>query len=131
MRSLRDFDLVLDLAAGDSIEFWWIPYGQEKYGFPFVAGCTAVMAPDLYPISRLGTTRWACLVVLAGAAEYETLIDNRGECQHGYELPSQWLIWSSSVFVVYRQYRVLRQLDEASIRSRGADRRYARYVCSC
>ena len=28
LRTLRDFAFVFDLAAGDSIEFWWIPYGQ-------------------------------------------------------------------------------------------------------
>ncbi|MEW6752599.1 MAG: hypothetical protein AB1505_16680, partial [Candidatus Latescibacterota bacterium] len=40
VRSLRDFGLVVDLASGDSIEYWWIPYGKEKFGFPFAAGCT-------------------------------------------------------------------------------------------
>ena len=78
VRSLSDFDLVLDLGAGDSIEYWWIPYGQEKYGFPFAAGCTAVMAPDLYPF--LGSGQLVGLLGgLAGAAEYEVLIDHRAE----------------------------------------------------
>lgn len=78
LRSLRDFDLVFDLGAGDSIEFWWIPFGQEKYGFPFAAGCTAVMAPDLYPF--LGSGQLVGLLGgLAGAAEYEVLIGRRDE----------------------------------------------------
>ena len=78
LHSLRDFDLVFDLGAGDSIEFWWIPYGQEKYGFPFVAGCTAVMAPDLYPF--LGSGQLVGLLGgLAGAAEYEVLLDHPDE----------------------------------------------------
>ena len=78
VRSLRDFDLVFDLGAGDSIEFWWIPYGQEKYGFPFAAGCTAVVAPDLYPF--LGSGQLVGLLGgLAGAAAYEVLIDHRDE----------------------------------------------------
>lgn len=80
--SLRDFDLVFDFAAGDSIEFWWIPYGQEKYGFPFVGGCTAVMAPDLYPF--LDSRQLVGLLGgLAGAAEYETLIDRPGMASKG------------------------------------------------
>ena len=87
LRSLRDFDLVLDLAAGDSIEFWWIPYGQEKYGFPFVAGCTAVMAPDLYPFLDSGQLG-GLLGGLAGAAEYETLIDKRGSASMGMSAQS-------------------------------------------
>ena len=82
LRSLRDFALVLDLAAGDSIEFWWIPYGQEKYGFSFVAGCTAVMAPDLYPFLDSGQLG-GLLGGLAGAAEYETLIERPGSASKG------------------------------------------------
>lgn len=82
LRSLRDFDLVFDLGAGDSIEFWWIPFGQEKYGFPFAAGCTAVMAPDLYPF--LGSGQLVGLLGgLAGAAEYEVLIDHRAGANNG------------------------------------------------
>ncbi len=87
LRSLRDFDLVFDLAAGDSIEFWWIPYGQEKYGFPFAAGCTAVMAPDLYPFLDSGQLG-GLLGGLAGAAEYETLVDLRGSASKGMSAQS-------------------------------------------
>ncbi|MDE2807767.1 MAG: hypothetical protein OXN90_05050 [Gemmatimonadota bacterium] len=82
LRSLRDFDLVFDLGAGDSIEFWWIPFGQEKYGFPFAAGCTAVMAPDLYPFLNSGQLV-GLLGGLAGAAEYEVLIDRRDKANKG------------------------------------------------
>ena len=87
LRSLRDFALVLDLAAGDSIEFWWIPYGQEKYGFSFVAGCTAVMAPDLYPFLDSGQLG-GLLGGLAGAAEYETLIERPGSASKGMSAQS-------------------------------------------
>jgi hypothetical protein len=87
LRTLRDFDLVFDLAAGDSIEFWWIPYGQEKYGFPFVGGCTAVMAPDLYPF--LDSSQLVGLLGgLAGAAEYETLVDYPGDATKGMSAQS-------------------------------------------
>ena len=87
LRSLKDFDLVFDLAAGDSIEFWWIPYGQEKFGFPFAAGCTAVMAPDLYPFLDSGQ-RNGLRGGLAGAAEYETLIDHSGTASKGMSAQS-------------------------------------------
>jgi hypothetical protein len=87
LRTLRDFDLVFDLAAGDSIEFWWIPYGQEKYGFPFVGGCTAVMAPDLYPF--LDSSQLIGLLGgLAGAAEYETLVGHPGNATKGMSAQS-------------------------------------------
>ena len=73
VENLKDFSFVFDFAAGDSIEFWWIPYGQEKHRFPFAGGCTAVMAPDLYPFLQSGQLV-GLLGGLAGAAEYETLV---------------------------------------------------------
>ena len=80
--ALVDFDLVFDLAAGDSIEFWWIPYGQGKHKIPFAAGCTAVMAPDLFPFLQSGQMR-GLLGGLVGAAEYEKLIEHPGTATAG------------------------------------------------
>ena len=87
VRTLRDFDFVFDLAAGDSIEFWWIPYGQEKYGFPFAGGCTAVMAPDLFPFLQSGQMV-GLLGGLAGAAEYETLVGRQDKATAGMSAQS-------------------------------------------
>ena len=85
--SLRDFDFVFDLAAGDSIEFWWIPYGQEKYGFSFGGGCTAVMAPDLFPFIQSGQMV-GVLGGLSGAAEYEALLKRSGKATAGMSAQS-------------------------------------------
>lgn len=82
IRRLSDFSFVFDFAAGDSIEFWWIPFGQEKYRFPFAGGCTAVMAPDLFPFLQSGQMK-GMLGGLAGAAEYETLIGRPGQATEG------------------------------------------------
>ena len=82
-----DFDLVFDLAAGDSIEFWWIPYGQGKYKIPFAAGCTAVMAPDLFPFFQSGQLR-GFLGGLVGAAEYEKLVELPGTATAGMSAQS-------------------------------------------
>lgn len=72
IHSLRDFGLVFDLAAGSTIDQVWIPYGQEKYRFVLAAGCTAVMAPDLFPFLQSGQIS-GLIGGLAGAAEYEKL----------------------------------------------------------
>lgn len=82
--NLRDFSFVFDFAAGDSIEFWWIPYGQEKYRFSFAGGCTAVMAPDLYPFLQ-SRQMVGLLGGLAGAAEYETLVGVPGLATTGMQ----------------------------------------------
>ena len=80
--SLKDFDFVFDLAAGGSIDQMWIPFGQEKYKFPLGAGCTAVIAPDLYPYLQSGQVV-GLLGGLSGAAQYETLVDKAGEATKG------------------------------------------------
>lgn len=82
--NLKDFSFVFDFAAGDSMEFWWIPFGQEKHRFPFAGGCTAVMAPDLYPFLQ-SKQLVGLLGGLAGAAEYETLIGVPGSATAGME----------------------------------------------
>ena len=84
VRNLKDFSFVFDFAAGDSMEFWWIPFGQEKHRFPFAGGCTAVMAPDLYPFLQ-SKQLVGLLGGLAGAAEYETLIEAPGSATAGME----------------------------------------------
>ena len=79
--SLKDFGAVMVLAAGGTPEMW-IAYGQEKYKFPLAAGCTAVMAPDLFPF--LQSNQLTGLIGgLAGAAEYETLVEHPGSATTG------------------------------------------------
>ena len=74
IRSLKDFDFVFDLAAGSTIEMW-IVYAQEKYRFSLGGGCTAVIAPDLFPF--LQSNQLVGLIGgLVGAAEYETLVQH-------------------------------------------------------
>ena len=79
--SLKDFDAVIDLAAGATPEMW-IAYGQEKFKFPLGVGCTAVMAPDLFPFLQSGQMT-GLIGGLAGAAEYETLIETPGTATIG------------------------------------------------
>ena len=109
VQSLRDFAFVFDFAAGDSIEFWWIPYGQEKYRFPFAGGCTAVMAPDLYPFLQ-SRQMVGLLGGLAGAAEYETLIGAPGLATSGMEPQSVthliivlFILFGNAVFFASRR----------------------------
>jgi len=72
IRSLKDFDYVVDL-AGSSVTETWIAYGQERYRFQMGSGCTAVMAPDMFPFLQAGQLN-GMMGGLAGAAEYETLV---------------------------------------------------------
>ncbi len=82
IRSLRDFDYVIDLAAGNPGIEQWIAYGQERYRFKMGAGCAAVIAPDQFPFLQAGQIN-GLMGGLVGAAEYEDLVGRRGEAVIG------------------------------------------------
>ncbi len=71
IRSLRDFDYVIDLAAGTPGIETWIAYGQERYKFRMGGGCTAVIAPDQFPFLQAGQLN-GLIGGLVGAAEERT-----------------------------------------------------------
>jgi len=79
--SLKDIDLAVDLAAGNTVEMW-MAYGSDRFNFPLAAGTTAVGAPKLYPFldSKQIT---GLLGGLRGAADYEKLIDRPGIAMSG------------------------------------------------
>lgn len=77
--TLRQLDYLVALAAGDTGEKW-ISYGQEKYNFPMSVGCTAVMAPDLYPY-RQAKQIDGIVGGIRGAWEYEALTNVSGAGQ--------------------------------------------------
>lgn len=81
VQSLQDFDYVIDLASGSSIEAW-IAFGKEKYNFDLGAGCTAVIGPDMYPFLQAKQIN-GLMSGLKGAAEYETLIDHKARAVAG------------------------------------------------
>jgi hypothetical protein len=72
VKTLHDLELMVDLAAGASVEYW-IAYGKERYKFDVAAGCTAVSATQYYPYLNSGQLL-GLLGGLKGAAEYETMI---------------------------------------------------------
>ncbi len=81
VQSLTDFDYVIDLASGSSIETW-IAFGKEKYNFDLGAGCTAVIGPDMYPFLQAKQIN-GLMSGLKGAAEYEILIERKSSAVAG------------------------------------------------
>ena len=86
VRSLKDISLVIDLAAGGSVEMW-IAFGRDRFGFDLGAGCTAVITPDLYPFLSSGQLI-GVLGGLRGAADYETLIKRPDRATKGMQAQS-------------------------------------------
>ncbi len=79
--SLRDIDYAVNLTAGGIYEAW-IVYGREKYNFDLGVGCTAVMGPEMYPFIQSNQLT-GFMGGLKGAAEYETLVDQKDRAAAG------------------------------------------------
>ncbi|MBQ26821.1 MAG: hypothetical protein CMH81_01560 [Nitrospiraceae bacterium] len=87
VKTLRDVDYAVSLAAGfPGVDEWYI-YGKDKYRFELGGGSTAVMAPGLYPRLRAGQIN-GLIGGLRGAAEYEKLLDQSGKATAGMDSQS-------------------------------------------
>jgi hypothetical protein len=81
VKSLKNIGYAVGLAAGMTTETW-IAYGSDRFHFPLAAGCTAVMAPDLYPYLQSGQLD-GLLGGLRGAADYELLVKHPAKATAG------------------------------------------------
>ncbi len=87
VRSLRDITYMVSLGAGrPGVEEWYV-FGKDKYKFELGGGCTGVMAPGLYPLLRSGQIN-GLIGGLRGAAEYESLIGQKGKAVAGMDAQS-------------------------------------------
>ncbi|MFO0773799.1 MAG: hypothetical protein U0172_03930 [Nitrospiraceae bacterium] len=87
VQGLRDFDYVVCLGAGNpGVEAWYV-FGKDKHKFELGGGSTGVMAPGLYPLLRSGQLN-GLIGGLRGAAEYETLIGQKGTAVAGMDAQS-------------------------------------------
>jgi len=109
VRTLKDMDLVIDLAAGNTVEMW-IRYGSDRFGFKLAAGTTAVSAPRLY--TYLNANQLAGLLGGArGCADYEKLIEQPAKATSGMVAQSVTqlllivLILGANVWYVVRRVR--------------------------
>ncbi len=74
--TVKDFDLVVDFAAGATADSW-VQITVARYGIPLIVGSTAVIAPGLYPYWQAGQIK-GLIGGLRGAADYESLVKSRG-----------------------------------------------------
>ena len=109
VKNLEDIDLVIDLAAGNTVEMW-ILYGSDKFGFDMAAGTTSVSAPRLYPY--LDADQLVGLLAGArGAADYEKLIGHPAKATNGMVAQSVTqlllivLILGANVWYFINRYR--------------------------
>jgi hypothetical protein len=87
VHSLKDISYLVSLGAGNpGVEAWYV-FGKDKYRFEMGGGCTGVMAPGLYPLLRSGQIN-GLIGGLRGAAEYESLIGQKGKAVAGMDAQS-------------------------------------------
>jgi hypothetical protein len=87
VQNLRDVNYAVSLAAGNpGVEAWYV-FGKDKYKFELGGGCTGVIAPGLYPLLRSGQIN-GLIGGLRGAAEYESLIGQKGRAVAGMDAQS-------------------------------------------
>ena len=82
VRTIKDIDYVMSLSAGSGGIEEWIIYSQSKYNYAFAGVCTAVSAPDYFPFLQSGQMH-GLIGGLAGAAQYETMINKPGTAIDG------------------------------------------------
>lgn len=80
-------DLLITIAVGDPGAAEWIQQVQSRYNVPMVAGVTAVLAPQLYSFYQ-SRNLLGFLGGLAGAAEYEMLVQRPGIATKGMNVQS-------------------------------------------
>jgi len=87
VNSLKDVTYAVSLGAGNpGVEAWYV-FGKDKYKFELGGGCTGVIAPGLYPLLRSGQIN-GLIGGLRGAAEYESLIEQKGRAVAGMDAQS-------------------------------------------
>ncbi|NUN48597.1 MAG: hypothetical protein HUU15_07195 [Candidatus Brocadiae bacterium] len=84
LRRLKDFDLVVSIAAGTPGIDTWIAYGADKYKFKIGGGTTAVQSPAMAVYLQAGQLV-GLIPAMRGAAEYEFLLDRPGTGTKGVD----------------------------------------------
>ncbi len=90
MDGVENFDnleFIVSLSAGDPGVREWVMIAQGRYGKRVGAGVTAVSAPAFYPYLHSGQLV-GLLGGMRGAAEYETLMDEKGTASAGMDAQS-------------------------------------------
>ncbi len=76
VKTVKDFDLVVDFAAGATGDSW-VQITGARFGIPIIIGSTAVIAPSFYTYWQAGQIK-GLIGGLRGAADYERLVNMRG-----------------------------------------------------
>ncbi len=90
MKGVENFGqiaLLVSISAGYPGTKEWVQQVVSRYHVPMIAGVTAVSAPEYYPYLQAGQLQ-GLLGGMAGAAEYEVLVNHPGLATRGMDAQS-------------------------------------------
>jgi hypothetical protein len=87
IENFQQIDLIVSISAGYPGTKEWVQQVVSRFHVPMVAGVTAVSAPEYYPYLQAGQLQ-GLLGGMAGAAEYEVLVNSPGLATRGMDAQS-------------------------------------------
>ena len=87
IKTFADLKLLVNISAGYPGTKEWVQQVVSRYHIPMVAAVTAVSAPEYYPYLQTGQLH-GLLGGMAGAAEYEVLVNHPGLAVRGMDAQS-------------------------------------------
>lgn len=111
VHNYNDISLLVGLEAGATGDAW-VLYAGARFGLKMFFGATGVSAPDLYPYLQAKQIE-GILAGLQGAAEYETLVNEKGTGTLG--MPTQSVVHGLIIIFIILgniSYFVLRRKKE-------------------
>ena len=87
IQNYNQFALLVSVSAGYPGTKEWVQQVVSRYHITMVAGVTAVSAPEYYPYLQAGQLK-GLLGGMAGAAEYEALVNKSGLAMRGMDAQS-------------------------------------------
>lgn len=85
--NFQQINLIVSISAGYPGTKEWVQQVVSRFHVPMVAGVTAVSAPEYYPYLQAGQLQ-GLLGGMAGAAEYEVLVERPGLATRGMDAQS-------------------------------------------
>ncbi len=97
-RNYNDLALVLSVSGSNTPESW-IGLAGARYGVTCAAGITAVMVADFYPLWTSGQFE-GLLCGMKGAAEYEDMVAEKIDPEHGHSTATRGMTSQSAAHVM-------------------------------
>ncbi|MEC7855585.1 MAG: hypothetical protein VYC61_02495 [Candidatus Neomarinimicrobiota bacterium] len=87
INNVKDFDFLFSSSAGFPGTIEWVQYASDPTGVPMASGVTSIQVNEVMPYVQAGQMV-GVLAGMPGAAEYESLINQKGSATSGMDAQS-------------------------------------------